>query len=228
MQFSVGCVVLNNLDGELDSIIMICQDLTETLRLSRDLVDTQRELLYMLGDALETRCQENGQCMRRVAQVAKFLALKAGLDAESADMIASATPMYDIGKVGVRDAILNKPGRLDAGEFDEMKEHARIGFNLIGNGDRPLIGLAALIAHQHHERYDGLGYPKGLRGEEICLEARIVGMAAVLDALFGERIYKPAWDESSILAYFREQRGQQFDPRLVDLLLAHWETIKML
>ena len=228
LQFSVGCVVLNNLDGELDSIIMICQDLTETLRLSRDLVDTQRELLYMLGDALETRRQENGQCMRRVAQVAKFLALKAGLDAESADMIASATPMYDIGKVGIRDAILNKPGRLDAGEFDEMKEHARIGFNLIGKGDRPLIGLAALIAHQHHERYDGLGYPKGLRGEEICLEARIVGMAAVLDALFGERIYKPAWDETSILAYFREQRGQQFDPRLVDLLLAHWETIKML
>ena len=228
LHFSVACLGVHNLAGEVDSIIMTCQDLTESLRLNQDIVKTQRELLYMLGDVVENRSQETGHHVRRVAQVSKFLALKAGLDQDTADMIETAAPMHDVGKVGIRDGILHKPGKLDAKEYDEMKAHARIGFSLLGKVGRPLIGLAATIAHEHHEHYDGNGYPLGLKGEEISIAARIVGIADVLDALSSSRSYKSAWDEQRVLEYFRDQRGRQFDPRLVDLLLNHWDTIRAL
>ena len=228
LQLSVACIGVRRLTGELESIIMICQDLTESLRLNQDIVRTQRELLYMLGDVVENRSQETGQHVQRVAGVSKLLALKAGLDLDVAEMIETAAPMHDIGKVGIRDLILHKPGVLEPSEFEEMKEHANIGFSILGKVDRPLIGLAAAIAHQHHERYDGSGYPNGLKGEDIRLEARIVSVADVLDALYSSRSYKTAWDESRILDYFREQRGRQFDPRLVDLLLEHWDEVKAL
>lgn len=228
LQFSVACVGVRNLLGEIESIIMICQDLTESLSLSQDIVKTQRELLYMLGDVVENRSQETGQHVRRVALVSKFLALKVGLDADTADMIETAAPMHDVGKVGIPDLILHKPGKLDADEYEEMKLHASIGHSILGKVDRPLIGLAATIANEHHERYDGKGYPRGLKGEQITMAARIVGVADVLDALFSARSYKAAWSDEHILAYFREQRGLQFDPVLVDLLLTHWDAIKAL
>lgn len=228
LQFSVGFVGVHNLAGDVESIIMICQDITESLRLSREIVDTQRELLCMLGDVVESRSQETGKHVQRVAQLSRFLALKAGLDADTAEMIETAAPMHDVGKVGIRDAVLQKPGKLSVDEFEEMKEHASIGFSILGKEDRALIGLAATIAHQHHERHDGQGYPAGLKGDEIRIEARIVGVADVLDALLSARIYKPAWDERSAFDYFREQRGQQFDPTLVDLVLEHWDDIMAL
>ncbi len=228
MQFSVGFVGVHDLSGAVKSIIMICQDITESMRLSRDIVDTQRELLYMLGEVVESRSQETGEHIRRVAQVSKFLALKAGLDPDIAEMIETTAPMHDVGKVGIRDAILQKPGKLTADEYEEMKAHASIGFSILGKVDRPLIGVAANIAHQHHERHDGMGYPRGLKGDEISMEARIVGIADVLDALLSSRIYKPAWDEQRAYDYFREQRGKQFSPALTDLLLTHWDAIMAL
>lgn len=190
--------------------------------------EIQRELLYRLGDALENHSQETGNHIRRVAQVSKFLALKAGLNADLAEMIETAAPTHDVGKVGIRDAVLQKPGKLSEDEFEEMKEHASIGFSILGTFDRALINMAATIAHQHHERYDGRGYPAGLKGKEISIEARIVGIADVLDALLSARIYKPAWEEQRAFEYLREQRGQQFDPELVDLVLAHWDAIMAL
>ncbi|MDR3395320.1 MAG: PAS domain S-box protein [Parasulfuritortus sp.] len=228
LQFSVGCVGVHNLAGDIESIIMICQDITESLTLNREIVETQRELLYMMGDVVENRSQETAQHVKRVAQVSKFLALKAGLNPETADMIETAAPMHDVGKVGIRDAVLHKEGKLSPDEYEEMKHHARIGHSILGKVERPLIALAAIIAHEHHERWDGKGYPYGLKGEEINIAGRIVAIADVLDALSNARIYKPAWDEERVIDYFREQRGQQFDPRLVDLLLAHWDTIKTL
>jgi response regulator RpfG family c-di-GMP phosphodiesterase len=228
LQFSVGFVGVHDLDGQVESIIMICQDITESTRLAREITDTQRELLYMLGEVVESRSQETGQHIRRVAQVSKFLAIKAGLSEESADLIEMAAPMHDVGKVGISDAILHKPGKLDADEFEEMKKHATIGFNILGMVDRPLIGIAASIAHEHHERFDGEGYPRGLKGAEIAIEARIVGIADVLDALASSRVYKTAWTEQRILDYFKAERGNQFDPHLIDLLLENWEEIKSL
>jgi response regulator RpfG family c-di-GMP phosphodiesterase len=139
-----------------------------------------------------------------------------------------AAPMHDIGKVGIADAILNKPGKFDPAEFEEMKKHADIGFRILGNVERPLMGVAAAIAHEHHERFDGLGYPNGMLGTDISIEARIVSIADVLDALSSSRSYKNAWDDQRIKAYFLAQRGLQFDPNLVDILLTHWNTIQSL
>lgn len=228
LQFSVGCLGIRNPSGEVESIIMLCQDVTESLRLNRDIVETQRDLLYMMGDVVESRSQETAQHVRRVALVSKFLALGIGLDADMASMIETAAPMHDVGKVGIRDAILHKQGRLTPDEFEEMKNHSRIGHSILGKVPRPLVALAATIAHQHHERWDGDGYPYGLKGEDIHIAGRIVAVADVLDALSSPRIYKPAWDEQRVQDYFRDQRGRQFDPQLVDLLLEQWDTIKAL
>jgi PAS domain S-box-containing protein len=228
LQLSVGCVAVHNLTGEIDSVILICQDITESLRRSRDIAEAQRELLYVMGSAVESRSKETGQHVRRIAAVARFLALKAGLNGEAADMIETAAPMHDVGKVGISDHILNKPGKLLPEEFEEMKQHASIGQSILGAVDRPLIKLAASIAQEHHERWDGTGYPVGLAGKDISIAGRIVAIADVLDALCTERIYKPAWGEQQVLDYFRDQRGRQFDPHLVDLLLIHWDTIHAL
>ncbi|MDD2881366.1 MAG: PAS domain S-box protein [Rhodoferax sp.] len=228
MQFSVGCVAVHSLSGEIESIILICHDITEFLRLSQDIVETQRELLYMMGDVIESRSEETGQHVKRVAIVSRFLALKAGLDPDMADMIETAAPMHDVGKVGIRDAILNKPGKYEAHEYEEMKHHTLIGQSILGKVNRPLIRLAATIALQHHERWDGTGYPNGLVGEQISIAARIVAIADTLDALFAQRVYKPAWAEPRVLDYFGAQRGLQFDPTLVDLLVTHWDTIRCL
>ncbi len=228
LQLSVGCVAVRNLGGNVESIIMICQDVTESVRLSQDIVDTQRELLYMMGDVVESRSQETGQHVKRVAVVARFLALRAGLDAETADMIETAAPMHDVGKVGIRDHVLNKQGKLSPEEFEEMKHHARIGHLILGKVERPLVKLASVIAHQHHERWDGLGYPFGLAGQDISIAGRIVAVADVLDALSTERSYKPAWEEEQVRAYFLAQRGLQFDPNLVDVLMENWDTVQAL
>jgi len=228
LHFSVGFVGVHNLAGAVESVILMCQDVSEAVRLNREIVDTQRELLYMLGEVVESRSLETGQHIRRVAKVSHFLAIKAGLSPEFAELIETAAPMHDIGKVGIRDAILHKPGKLDVAEFEEMKTHANIGYHILGTVDRPLIGVAAAIAHEHHERYDGEGYPAGLKADDISIEARIVGMADVLDALSSPRAYKAAWPEQRILDYFKEQRGRQFDPRLVDLLLDNWSAVQSL
>lgn len=228
LQFSIACVGVRNLLGDVESIILICHDITESLRLSNEIVETQRELLYMLGDVVESRSQETAQHVRRVAVVSRFLALKVGLAPEIADMIETAAPMHDVGKVGIRDAVLHKQGKLEHDEFEEMKHHARIGHDILGKVDRPLVALAATIAHQHHERWDGSGYPYGLKGEDIDIAGRIVAVTDVLDALSSARVYKPAWDEQRVIEYFKTQRGLQFDPQLVDILLEHWDAIKTL
>lgn len=228
LHFSVACVGVRDLGGDIESFILICQDVTESMRLSRDIVETQRELLYMLGDVVESRSQETGQHVKRVAVVSRYLALRVGLDASTAEMIETAAPMHDVGKVGIRDAILNKQGKYLPEEFEEMKHHASIGHAILDKVERPLIKLAAVIAQQHHERWDGKGYPFGLAGDNISMAGRIVSIADVLDALSSARVYKPAWEEARVLDYFREQRGLQFDPTLVDILLSDWEAIKAL
>jgi response regulator RpfG family c-di-GMP phosphodiesterase len=228
LQINVGCVGVHNLQGELESTIVICQDITETLRINRDMVESQRELLYTMGDVVDNRNHATTQHVRHVSQVSRFLAIQMGLDVDTAEMIEIAAPMHDIGKVGIRDAILNNAEKLSDAEFGEMKEHASIGHSILGKVERPLIAMAATIAHQHHERFDGNGYPDGLKGEQIHIAARIVAIADVLDALLSSRAYKPAWSEARVKDYFHEQRGRQFDPGLVDILLDHWPHITAL
>ncbi len=225
MVFSVVFVAVHDLGGKVDSVILVCQDITESLRLTRALLETQRELLFVMGEVVENRSHDTGQHVKRVAEISRMLALQHGLDQEHAEMIKVSAPMHDIGKVGIPDVILHKPGKLDADEFEVMKTHSALGFGILKDLDRPLVQLAARIAHEHHERYDGTGYPRGLQAEEISIEGRIVAIADVFDALCHARVYKAAWDDVEVRHYFEAQRGRQFDPGLVDLLFANWDDL---
>jgi len=125
--------------------------------------------------------------------------------------------MHDIGKVGIADNILKKPGKLTEDEFKIMKTHAKLGYSVLKGSDRPVLKTAAIVALEHHEKWDGSGYPKGLSGEDIHIYGRITAMADVFDALGSERCYKKAWDDDRIFKLFKDERGKHFDPTLVDL-----------
>ena len=223
--FSVNFMSVRDLHGQINSIILSCQDVTEPLRLTHEIVETQRELLLVLGEVVENRSQETGKHVKRVAEIAYLLAREIGLSKETAEILKTAAPMHDIGKVGIDDAILHKPGKLDFDEFEIMKTHAELGHHILTRIDRPLLSIAARIAHEHHENYDGSGYPQGLKGEEISIEGRIIAVADVLDALGHARVYKAAWDDAAIRDYFITQRGRKFEPTLVDLVLKHWDAL---
>ena len=129
--------------------------------------------------------------------------------------------MHDIGKVGIPDAILNKPGKLTAQEFDVMKTHSELGYEMLNVSKRPLLKAAAIVAHQHHEKFDGSGYPRGLKGDDIHVFGRITAIADVFDALGSDRCYKRAWVDTDIFQFIRELSGSQFDPQIVDIFFAN-------
>lgn len=215
---------LTDLDRSLISIY--CSNVSvafENLYLNDELENTQREIIFTLGEIAETRSQETGFHVKRVAEFSKLLALRAGLSEEEAEILRLSSPMHDVGKVGVPDNILNKPGRLTPEEFEQMKMHAQIGYDMLKGSKGEMMKVAAIIAKEHHEKYDGTGYPEGLSGEDIHLYARIVAIADVFDALSSERIYKPAWSYEQIKEHFKNERGKYFDPILTDTFLSHYE-----
>lgn len=191
----------------------------ENVRLIRDIEDAQREVIYTLGEIVETRSRETGNHVNRVAEYCRLLALRCGLSKTQSDILRLAAPLHDVGKVGIPDAILNKPGKLTPEEFSVIKTHCQIGYDMLRKTKGSVLQAGALIAYQHHEHFDGNGYPQGLRGKEIHIFGRIAGIADVFDALGVERVYKRAWALDAILDYFRENRGKQFDPELVDIFL---------
>ncbi|MCB0279974.1 MAG: HD domain-containing protein, partial [Calditrichaeota bacterium] len=164
--------------------------------------------------------------VKRVAEYSKILALKYGLAEDEAEILKMASPMHDIGKVGIPDAVLKKPGRLDADEFEIMKKHAQLGYDMLKNSTRVILKSAAIVAGQHHEKYNGKGYPQGLSGENIHIYGRITAIADVFDALASDRVYKKAWPLEKVYALFEEERGQHFDPKLVDILLNNKEDFE--
>ncbi|MBD2870277.1 DUF3369 domain-containing protein [Paenibacillus sp. IB182493] len=193
----------------------------ENIDLNREIESTQKEIIYTLGEIAETRSKETGFHVKRVAEYTKLLALKHGLPKEEAELISLASPMHDIGKVGISDAILNKPGKLTGEEYEIMKTHAQSGYDMLKHSGRPIMKTASIIALQHHEKYDGTGYPQGLKGEEIHIYGRLTALADVFDALASDRVYKKAWPLPDIIGLLKEQRGKHFDPVLTDLFLAH-------
>ncbi|WP_051507067.1 HD domain-containing phosphohydrolase [Saccharibacillus sacchari] len=195
----------------------------ENLELRHEIESTQKEIIYTLGEIAETRSQETGFHVKRVAEYTKLLALKYGLPEEEANLLALASPMHDIGKVGISDSILNKPGKLTFEEYETMKSHAISGYEMLKHSSRPILKTAAIIALQHHEKYGGGGYPQGLSGEEIHLYGRITAIADVFDALASDRVYKKAWPLSEIVDLFHQEKGKHFDPSLTDLFLEHLE-----
>lgn len=190
--------------------------------------ETQKELLLVLGDAIEQRSKETGSHVRRVALMCELIALKLGQSHEYAEMLKYASPLHDIGKIGIPETILHKPGKLDAAEWEIMKTHAQIGYELLKNSTRTIAKMGARIALSHHEHWDGNGYPAGLQGEAIPLEGRIVAIIDVIDALGSERAYKKPWQENDIIHYVRERSGKQFDPAIVDAALELFEHFRVI
>ncbi len=183
---------------------------------TRELEASQLEMLQRLADAAELRDDETGQHTQRVGRLACRLARTMGCDPAEAMLIARAAPLHDIGKIGVSDAILRKPGKLTEEEYAEMKTHAAVGARILSGGRSDLIQMAERIAHCHHERWDGTGYPRQLAGQAIPLEARIVAVVDFFDALTHDRPYRGAVPVRRTLEMIRESSGSHFDPAVVE------------
>ncbi len=187
---------------------------------------TRLEIVQRLGLAAEYKDNETGLHVIRMSHFSRILGIAAGMSEVEADDLLHAAPMHDVGKIGIPDRILQKPGPLDPDEWKVMQSHVTIGAEIIGEHGGGMLALASQIALTHHEKYDGSGYPNGLRGEDIPLVGRIVAIADVFDALTSKRPYKKAWTEDEALTFLREQKGRHFDPALVDLFLEQMPAVR--
>jgi putative two-component system response regulator len=186
---------------------------------TRELDQTIVEIVRRLGRAAEFRDNETGMHVVRMSRFASIIARHMGFDEDQADLLEKAAPMHDLGKIGISDAVLLKPDALTDDEFTRMKTHPEIGAQILSNSPYPLLQLAEKIAHMHHEKWDGSGYPAGLKGDQIPLEVCIVAVADVFDALTSVRPYKEAWPVEKALGLIRKQSGHHFNPEVVDAFL---------
>jgi len=228
--YIVDALILPILDinNEIIEYIAIRHDVTELELYKHDLQhqlslavqeieDTQKEVVFTMGAIGETRSKETGNHVKRVAEYSYLLAILSGQSEEQSQLLKLASPMHDIGKVGIPDNILNKPGKLTAQEFGIMKTHSTLGYEMLKGSSREILKTSAIVAYQHHERWDGRGYPNGLKEEETHIFGRITAVCDVFDALGSDRCYKKAWDLDKILDLFRDGKGTQFDPKLIEL-----------
>jgi PAS domain S-box-containing protein len=216
---------LKNNNEEIVEYMCIRHDITQIEKLHDELEDTQREIIYKLGELGECRSSETGQHVKRVAEYSKLLAIKIGLDEKDVNRLFMSSPMHDIGKVGIPDSILNKNGKLDSAEWEVMKTHAQIEYEILRTSKREILQAAAIVSYTHHERWDGSGYPLGLKGEDIHIFGRITAIADVFDALSSERVYKKAWSLEEVLKLFNEEKGKHFDPNLIDVFMNNLDDI---
>ncbi len=191
----------------------------EIIALNKELESTQREVIFTMGAIAEERSKETGDHVKRVAEYSFILARLYGLSKEESLRLKDASPMHDIGKIAIPDAVLKKPGKLTDDEFKIMQSHAEVGYKMLNVSTRPILKAAAIVAYEHHEKYNGRGYPRGLKGEEIHIYGRITAIADVFDALGSDRVYKKAWPLEKICKLLEDERGEHFDPELVDLFL---------
>jgi len=193
----------------------------DNISLTREIINTQKEVILILGEIIETRSQETACHVARVAEGCYLLAKIYGMDEKTCETLRMASPMHDVGKIGTPEAILNKPGKLTDEEFEIMQSHAKTGYEILKRSNRSIMQTAAIVALQHHERWDGKGYPQGLLGEDIHIYGRIAAIADVFDALSHKRCYKKAWPMDKIIELFKSESGKHFDPKLVTLFLAN-------
>lgn len=198
-------IYITNVASAYDSIV-----------LNEEISNAQKDVVFTLGEVIETRSKESANHVRRVAEYSYLLARKYGLEESESDLLRYASPMHDAGKIGIPDSILNKPGKLTDEEFRIMQNHTVLGYDILKGSQRPILKAAAVVAYEHHEKWNGRGYPRGLAGEDIHIYGRIVALADVFDALGSERCYKAAWPTEKILLLLKEERGQHFDPILID------------
>ncbi|MDF1882417.1 HD domain-containing protein [Sulfurimonas sp. SAG-AH-194-C21] len=214
---------------DMEHLTLASSYAAETLvsaKLANEIEETQKEIVLTMGAISESRSKETGNHVKRVAEYSKLLALAYGLSKEDAELLRQASPMHDIGKVAIPDNILNKPGRFDENERFIMDTHAELGYQMMKSSKRPLLKAASIVAREHHEKWNGKGYPRKLAGENIHIFGRITAIADVFDALGSDRVYKKAWDDERIFQLLREERGTHFDPKLIDLFFDNIEAIK--
>lgn len=208
-----------DIDDKIIEYISIKHDISEIVTLNEEIIDTQKEVIFTMGSICESRSNETGSHVKRVAQYSYLLAKLYGLPQKECELLRYASPVHDIGKVAIPDSILQKPARLTSKEFEKMKEHTSIGYDMLKNSNRDILKAAATIAHEHHERWDGTGYPNALKKQNIHIFGRITALCDVFDALASKRCYKEAWKLEEILKLIKEEKAKQFDPVLVDLFL---------
>lgn len=217
------------LQADRDLLELFCRNVAlamDNLHMHDILQTSQRELVLMLSEAIEQRSKETGNHVRRVAEYSRILGQRAGLSDIDIEVLATAAPLHDAGKVAIPDAILNKPGRLTDEEMVLMRQHAEFGSRIFDGHDLPVLKAAHLIAGQHHERWDGKGYPNQLKGDETHIFGRIVAIADVFDALSNDRCYKTAWPEKDVLELLEQESGKQFDPKLIGLWMRNLDEIR--
>lgn len=223
---------VNNL-LKLHKNTMLLQDRAKLLenevqKATKELIKREQETLSILGKAAEFKDPETGAHVNRVAYYSKMLANEYGLSSKEQDLIFYAAPFHDLGKVGIEDKILLKPGRLDNEEFTKMKHHALIGYEILKDSNSEYLQAGATIALSHHERYDGSGYPNGLSKDDIHIFGRIVAIADVFDALTSERPYKEAWSFDKAVQFLKDEKGKHFDPKIVDIFINNLHKIKQI
>ncbi len=215
-------------EGDMKRLMLSSTYAAETLvsaRLADEIEDTQKEVVFTMGAVAESRSKETGNHVIRVAEYSKILALAYGLGEDQSELLKQASPMHDIGKIAIPDAVLNKPSRFNAEERRMMDTHAELGYSMIKNSDRPMLKAAAIVAREHHEKWDGKGYPRKLKGTEIHIFGRITAIADVFDALGSDRVYKKAWSDERIFQLFRDESGKHFEPKLIELFFKNIDKI---
>ncbi len=196
----------------------------EAAMLQEEIEATQKEIIFTLAETGEMRSKETGYHVKRVAEYSYVFALKFGLSAEESELLRLASPLHDIGKIAIPDSVLLKPGKLDAEEWTVMKSHAALGYDMLKHSERRILKAAAVVAHEHHEKWDGSGYPRAIAGADIHIYGRITALADVFDALGSDRVYKRAWEMDRIVELFRNEGGGHFDPDLVQVFLDNLEA----
>ncbi len=218
-------IPITDSEGQIIEYISVRNDITDQIVAKEQILSAQKEILYTLGELGELRSQETGDHVNRVALYSELLARYYGMDRQDVEMFKMASPMHDIGKIAIPDHILLKPGKLTDAEFEHMKEHAEIGYEIFKKSPHRMLQMAAMISYEHHEKWDGSGYPRGLKGEEISICGRITAIADVFDALAHDRVYKKAWPIEEVLEFMKAQSGKAFDPKLIEILIEHIDEI---
>jgi len=208
-------------NNDLVEIMVVMSDITDVIVAKNEIEHAQRDIVYAMGSIAESRSKETGNHVKRVAIYSELLAQHYGLDEKTSKLLKMASPMHDIGKVGIPDAILNKPGKLTDDEWKIMKTHSALGYQMLKHSKREILKTAAIVSYTHHEKWDGSGYPKGLQGEDIHIFGRITALADVFDALGSDRCYKKAWDDEKIFNLMKAESGIHFEPRLVSIFFEH-------
>ena len=225
--FLEGCG--NDIDKEYEDLLNIFTRNVgvafDNRYLNQELKETQQEIIHLLGELVESRSKETAYHVIRVAEYIGIFGRAAGYSEQEVELIKKASPMHDIGKMAIPDAILLKPGKLTRDEMELMKTHTQIGHKLLSSSKRRLLQTAAKIALTHHEKWDGTGYPRGLKGVEIPISGRLTCLADIFDALSSERVYKDAWPLEKVFDYLKEERGKTFDPYLADVAARSREEI---